>query len=484
MIKKDKSIDLNKILKISNVGILILLWYSYFNNGDGLYVNYTTVLLGTVLSLQVGTFLYFERKKRDPLVLILCLQMVVYFILRIVTLLNYEFSFVFQRFPFTPADLNHALVFILVANMVFYFGLTINSLRPNIVNKSLSVTPIQTHLVIILIGLGYFVAFYQKVGLGFLEGIMSMVRTLFVNLGTMLFMAIVFLLLFKGRIDRKTKNIVFIGILGMVLLQTLTGSRSGILSIINYLMFALLAIHDHIKVEKKYLALGGILLPIMIVIFALTTFLRPRLENRAEIGTETFEVLNEFDVNEVVVEGSDVVLAEVFDRIGFLDYCAETMSNSDRYSVVFNPWFYFKSIVDNILTPGFTVFDTPRVANATTFVYNDRGAPSLAKVSEAYQSDQFTMYGEFYALFGKWFSLIPIFLTGFFFKSVYLNFNQSNIYLFFLKRAILLFVFYSTLNSFGLDWILLDVTSIFFTYHIFKSFFRFKSVVARNQIAN
>lgn len=480
MIQNRKAIDLNKILKVLNLGVLILMWYSYLKKGDGLYVNFDTILLGTVLSLQIGIFLFFERKKRDPFVLILCLQMVVYFILRIVGLISYEFSNVFERFPFTPEDLNHALFFIIAANMMLYFGLTINRLRPTIFERSFNAVPMQTHLVVVLIAIGYFVAFYQKIGLGFLGGIMSMVQTLFINLGTMMFMAIVFMLVFKGRLDGKIKSIIFIGILGMVLLQTLTGSRSAILGIVNYLLFAVLAIRDHIKVEKKYLVLGAILLPIMIVIFALSTFLRPRLENRAEIGDETFEVLDEFDVNEVVLEGSDLVLSQVSDRIGFLDYCAETMSNSDRYAGIFNPGYYFKSIVDNILTPGFTVFDTPRVANATTFVYNDRGEPSLAKVEEAYQSDEFTMYGEFYALFGKWFSLVPIFFTGFFFKRIYLSLNQNNIYLFFLKRAITLFVFYSTLNSFGLDWVLLDVTSIFFTYQIFKPFFRFRRVTVQN----
>ncbi|RTY90323.1 hypothetical protein EKL32_21285 [Flavobacterium sp. GSN2] len=428
------------------------------------------------MSFQIGVFLFLEKRKRDPFVILLCLQMVFYFLLRIVTLLDYSFSNVFTRFVFTANDLNYALVFILVANIVFYVGLTINSLRPSFLSKVLDSKPVKTHLVVVFIAIGYFFTFYQQVGLGFLEGIMGMIQSLFVNLGTMLFMAIVFLFLFGKRIDKKTKSVVLGGIILMVVLQTLTGSRSAILSIINYVIFALLAIYDCIKVKKIYIVLGAILIPIMILVFAVSTFLRPRLENRGNVGKETFEVLKEFDVKTAATEGSDLVLMGVFDRIGFLDYCAETMANSDRYSDIFNPWFYFKSIVDNILTPGFAVFDTPRASNATTFVYNERGTPSLSKVSEAYQSDEFTLYGEFYALFGKWFSLVPIFFLGFFFKRIYLNLSQNNIYLFYLKRAIILFVFYSTLNSFGLDWILLDIVAIFFTYQIFKSFFKFEYV--------
>lgn len=474
--KSLKEIDLNKILKVFNLGILILLWYSYYKNGEALYVNFNTILLGTALSFQIGIFLFLEKRKRDPFVILLCLQMVFYFLLRIVTLLNYSFSNVFTRFPFTASNLNYALVFIIIANFAFYFGLTINGLRKSTLDQAIKAVPVKTHLVVVLIGIGYFFAFYQRVGLGFLEGIMGMIQSLFVNLGTMLFMAIVFLFLFGKRMDQKTKSAILGGIILMVVIQTLTGSRSAILSIINYIIFAQLALYDNLKLKKKYLVFGAVLVPIMILIFAVSTFLRPRLENRGTIGGETFEVLEEFDFADAITDGSDLVLKQVFDRIGFLDYCAETMSNSDKYAGIFNPWFYFKSIVDNILTPGFTVFDTPRASNATTFIYNEMGTPSLSRVGEGYQSDEFTLYGEFYALLGKWFSLIPIFFLGFFFKRIYLNLSQNDIYLFYLKRAIILFVFYSTLNSFGLDWILLDVIAIFFTYQIFKGFFKFKEI--------
>lgn len=474
--KSLKEIDLNKILKVFNLAILILLWYSYYKNGEALYVNFNTILLGTALSFQIGIFLFLEKRKRDPFVILLCMQMVFYFLLRIVTLLNYSFSNVFTRFPFTAANLNYALVFIIIANLAFYFGLTINGLRKSTLDQAIKAVPVKTYLVVVLIGIGYFVAFYQRVGLGFLEGIMGMIQSLFVNLGTMLFMAIVFLFLFGKRMDQKTKTAVLGGIILMIVIQTLTGSRSAILSIINYIIFAQLALYDSIKVKKIYLVFGAVLVPIMILIFAVSTFLRPRLENRGNIGEETFEVLKEFDLTDAITDGSDLVLRQVFDRIGFLDYCAETMSNSDKYAGIFNLWYYFKSIVDNILTPGFTVFDTPRASNATTFIYNGIGIPSLSRVGEAYQSDEFTLYGEFYALLGKWFSLIPIFYLGFFFKRIYLNLSQNDIYLFYLKRAIILFVFYSTLNSFGLDWILLDVIAIFFTYQIFKGFFKFKQI--------
>jgi len=476
MSRNIKTIDLNKILKVSNLGILILLWYSYYKNGDALYVDFNTILLGTVLSFQIGVFLFLEKKKRDPFVILLCLQMIFYFFLRIVTLLNYSFSNVFERYPFKAEDLNYALVFILVANLVFYLGLTVNGLRPSILDQVRNYIPINTHRVIVFIMIGYFITFCNVLGFEALKSLIAMIQSLFVNLGTMIFMAIVFLFLFNNVVSIKVKNIVLFGVVFLVLTQTLTGSRSAILTLINYILFALLAIQDYVKVKRKVLVLFSILLPIMIIIFAVSTFLRTKVENRESIGSETFEALKEFDLSSVATEGSDLVLMGVFDRVGFLDFCAETIVNRDKYSGIFNPLFYFKSIVDNILTPGFTVFDTPRVSNATTFVYNDRGAPSLSKVDEAYQSDEFTLYGEFYALFGKWFSLIPIFLLGFFFKNIYLNLSQENIYLFYLKRAIILFVFYATLNSFGLDWILLDVTAIFFTYQIFKGFFKLKLI--------
>lgn len=469
---KSKSIDLNTILKFINLSIVFILCYSYYKNGDSLYVNFITVLLGTVLSLQINLFLFIEKKRRDPFVLLLCLQMVFYFLLRILTLYEYSFSVVFLRFPFSVDDLNYSLFFILIANFVFYLGLSINVLKSYSKNNISEFLSKKSKLVLVPLAIGYFFSFYNQIGLSSLSGIISVLNGTFLNIAIIIFMVLIYYFLFKNHLNKSVKFVIIGGVLFFVIIQTLIGSRSAILTLLNFILFSILAINNCVVIKRKYLYVFLFLAPIMILFFAVSTFLRTRVENRETVGVNTIEVLKEFDIKSNFSESLDLVIMAVSDRIGFLDYCAEIISNEEQYSSIFNFGFYSKSIIDNVLSPGFDVFDTPKASNALRFIYYKDGVPRKSKVAEAYQSDEFTFYGEFYALFGKWFSLIPIFFTGFLFKWFYLNLSKKDIYLYYLKRGLVLYVFYTMLNSFGLDWLCLDVFSIFFTYHIFKRFFR------------
>ena len=80
--EKSKLVDLNSILKWLNGIFCFLFILSYFNNGPTIYVNSYTITLGILLSIQIGFFLFVEKRRRDPFIILLCFQMVVFFILR------------------------------------------------------------------------------------------------------------------------------------------------------------------------------------------------------------------------------------------------------------------------------------------------------------------------------------------------------------------------------------------------------------------
>ena len=158
----------------------------------------------------------------------------------------------------------------------------------------------------------------------------------------------------------------------------------------------------------------------------------------------------------------------IFDRIGFLDYSTEIIAYSNEYSSIFNLPYYLMSTVDNVLSPGFTVFDKPKVANSLTYVYSNRGSPSLKSVNKFYASDQLTIYGEFYALFYGWWSLIVFYIVGYLFNGHYLKIKYSSRLELYFKRSLVILVFYKLYNSFGLDWLVYDIIAITFTYYFFK----------------
>lgn len=481
--KKNKNsrtgfIDLNSILQWINILFCILFIYIFKENGPTQYVNKYTIYLGVLLSLQIAVFLYFEKKRRDPFVLLLCFQMVMYFILRIVSLSLDFYSVVFERFPFEASNLNNAILFILFANLSLYLGLILNKVKAISDNPlaELKSQPKNTYNVIIVLFIGYLMGLSATLGFVVVDAFFSILGALFIKLSVILFMIIVYLFMFKDKLPKSIFNTLLLGLLLFILIQTLTGSRSAILTIINFAIFTFLAIYGSIKIKKWTLLFFLFLVPLMVILFLMATFLRPRLqEKRAVIGSETFEVIGQFDLLQTIGNDAKIVLAPVFDRIGFLDYTAETIANSDKYYPILNPLYFLKSTIDNVLTPGFDVFDVPMSSNAMRFMYmKNFGPPVKSKVTaETYQSDEFTLYGEFYVMFGKWFSLVPIFFIGFVTKRIYLKIKDQFEYFFIFKRSIVLAIFYTLLNSFGIDWLLLDILGFIFTYKIFKTFFKF-----------
>lgn len=469
-----KGVDLNSILQFCNILFTVLTIITFNVQGENEYVNKGTVWLGIGLSSEIAIFLFFERRRRDPFVLLLSLQMVFYFIFRVLTLTYNPFSVVFLRYPFTVSDLNYALCFIIISNIAIYLGLSANRISHKFDEKEISnIKPRNPYLVIVVLVIGYFMAFSYMLGLG-LSTLVGLLNSLFINLGIMLFMILVYLILFYRQVQGTIRYLLIAGVIIFVIFQTLSGSRSGILTLMNFMIFGTLAVFGYIKIKRSYILGISLLVPVMIALFLIATFIRPRLEERSHVGTETFEIIKEFDIGGALKDDAAFILGPVFDRIGFLDYCAEIMSNSDKYAGIFNAIYYAESIIDNVISPGFDVFNVPRTSNALKFIYNREETPKKSRVGQdGYQSDEFTLYGELYALSGKWFALIPIFFIGFFSKRFYVMVKDTNKYKFFLKRSFILATYYGLLNSFGLDWVLLDILGIVFTYYIFKRFFKF-----------
>jgi hypothetical protein len=168
----------------------------------------------------------------------------------------------------------------------------------------------------------------------------------------------------------------------------------------------------------------------------------------------------------------DLVLPPVFSRAGFFDYSAEIIAHRDTYRSVLNLGAYGRSIVDNVLTPGFDVFDQPKISNSLLFVYRDWGEPSkeVVSVMEGYQSDQLGVYGEWYGLFGYW-SLPALLLGAYLLKRAYVHMKSINPFVLMMKRVVVLFVFERVLDSFGLDWTIEETIPLAVAIVIYSMFF-------------
>jgi hypothetical protein len=473
-----KTVDFNSVLMGLNVIVACLVGsaYSLAQNND--YIDRNTILLGLLLSLQTHLALQFERARRDPFVILLAFITIFYFSLRLYTLALFGSSAVFERYSYGPGDSNFALVFIIIANVFLYAGLFCVRFPRNPVVDSRDWRPTASMRVVALM-LVSLIYFYLGAISGTPEDQPRIVGVLgvFISPPIILLMALSYFVLFRKTLNRKAAIAIGTLIVLEIAAHTLAGSRSGITTLIQNIMLALLAISGSIKVSRRYFILGCASAPIVLALlvgtFAISTFNRANRQGLSIDAGRAIQLAGEASAQLGTGIDWDIVLPPIFDRAGYFDFSAEIIAHADIYKDVFNLSSYAKSIIDNLLTPGFDIYDQPKLSTSLRFVYLDWGAPSkeMAGSFELYHSDQFGIYGELYALLG-YASLPLFFLVTFLLKRLYVRLGSANPFMLAMKRVIVLSVFVAIVNSYGMDWTIIESVPFVVAIYLYKYFFR------------
>jgi hypothetical protein len=474
-----RSVDLNAILRGANLLVAAALLLVFSQTTGNPYLDQQTLLLGLVLCAQTHAALWLEARRRDPFVILLALDMIIYYALRLVTLTLYPISAVFDRYPYDPGDSNNALVFILIANVFLYGGLFLArsdnelAIRPGDWSPR---SPGRTvFLLLAAIGIGYSAVSYSDPENS--SNVASLL-SFFFEPHTVIMMSLAYYLLFRKSLSRTFALTIALLIVTEMAVHTLAGSRSAIVGFIETCILVILAIAGFIRIKRKYLLLGILLSPVVLLLllasFAISTYNRAHRELGASFDVgQALASAQEWGADFALGPGLDLVLPPAFARAGFFDFSAEIMAHRREYASVLNMTAYFESIVDNDLTPGFDVYDQPKIGNALQFIYRGLGVPSKQAVSEAYQSDQLGIYGEYYGLFGYG-SLILFFLTAYLAKLTFLRLRSVNPFTFAMKRVVVLFVFVDLLHSYGVDWVILETIPLAAAILIYGFFFAAK----------
>lgn len=474
------AVDFNSLLMCANVlaAAAIVLAPLRQNNP---YLDRETIVLGLLLCLQTHAALMLERLRRDPMIILLAIEMIFYYALRIFTLALYPFSLVFGRYPYAPADTNHALTFILIANILMYAGLYLaGSPHRTAVDASgwrAAVPSRVAFLIALAIGVNYFSESHSPGEvppriLGFLE--------LFVSANVIILMGLAYYFLFRRSLSHTFAVVLGLLIVFEMVVHTLAGSRSAIVTFIQDLVFVGLAMFGCVRLPRRYVVMGVLSIPLvaalLILTFEISTYNRSNRQLGAsfDLGGAVAMAANA-GAGQSVKDSLDLALPLIFARIGFLDYSAEVMAHRAQYRSVINLPVYGESVVDNILTPGFDVYDMPKVANALQYVYMDWGTPSKVDVPDNYQSDQLGIYGEYYALFGLA-GLPLIFITAYMFKGLYVRVTSVTPYFLVVKRVVILYLFLEVIRSFGIDWVLAETVPIVAAIYLYSYFFKSKPI--------
>jgi hypothetical protein len=475
-----RTIDFNSLLIGANAAVACLvLFASSWTNGNP-YIDGESIGLAALLCAQTHVALVLERRRRDPFVLLLAFEMIFYYSLRIFTLVVYPFSTVFDRYPYYSQDSNQALIFIIIANLMLYGGLwAVRS--PDPAPESTRWRAVAPGRVILLlvsaIGTTYFTQSFSTQGdvpraLDFLS--------LFLTANIIVLMALTYYFLFRETLSKRFAATLGLLILIDMIVHTLAGSRSAIITFVQDCVFVALALWGRIRFRRAHVVIGLVVSPLVLLLLIGSFLVSSYNRSSREIGAS-------FDIRRAITSATDagsqlsldseigVALAPMLARVGFFDISAEIIAHRAEYRSVINTSAYGKSIVDNILTPGFDVFDWPKTGNALQFIYMDWGTPSKRDVPESYQSDPLGLYGEFYALFG-YASLPLMFLASYGIKFLYQRLRSSSPFFLVIKRVIVLYVFLELLRSFGLDWILAELVPLVAAIYLYSFFFASKRV--------
>ena len=470
---RQKTISFNGILQFCNGIVACLIFSGFFTEAlsGHPYMDWLTLFLGLAMCLQTHFVLMIERYRPDPFVLIMSYLLIFFYETRIFTLLLYPVQGAFERFIYGPSDSNYALLYILVANTFIYAGLYKIKIRDSAVIKIGNYRPLRPRLGIVLFIISIlFGQFIRDKLPGTVEPFINLIYDNFFTPNVILMVLAAYIIVFRNSLPPVYVKILLIGAVLILILQTMAFSRSALLTFANNFLIVVLALLPTLRISRKYVLIGFTFMPVLLVtaftFYAISTTSRMNKGDKGSTFTEKVEL---FQASLEVLDNNpqiDFFLGRAFSRAGFFDFSAEIIANSDHYSGVFTAGNYFKSIVDNLLSPGFDVFDQPKLSNSLKYAYsNVLGNPAKSKeIGGVYHTDFFGIYGEMYGLF-HYASLPVVYIIAYMLKSAFRCKGKVNPRLIALKRILILWIFFQLMNSYGFDWLLIDAVIIGLSYY-------------------
>ena len=472
---RQKTIGINGILRLCNGVVACLIFSGFFREEltGHPYMDWLTLFLGLALCLQTHIVLMMERRSPDPFVLIMTYLLTVFYALRIFTLLLYPVQDVFERFTYGPSDSNYALLYILAVNTFIYAGLYNVKLRDAAVIEIGGYQPVRPRIgVALFIFSLLFAQFGQSILPEAVAPFINLIYNNFLTPNIVLMVLAAYVIVFRNCLPSIYSKIVLSGAVMILVLQTLAFSRSGFLTFADNLLIVILALLPTLRLPRKYVLIGFTLIPFLLAtaftIYALSTTSRMWKGDEGSTLTEKVEILQAS--REILRNDprTDFFIGRIVSRMGYFDFSAEIIANSDDYAGVFTVGSYFKSIVDNLLTPGFDVFDQPKISNSLKYAYsNSLGDASKSNETNAvgvYHTDHFGLYGEMYGLF-NYASLLVVYFIAYLLKSAFRYKGKLSPRVIALNRVFILWIFFQWMNSFGLDWILINLVIVGVSYY-------------------
>lgn len=460
--RRSSTVDINVVFVVVNYVLFCATVLFYGSLGYPRLVDSTTLIIYALFVIQVRWMLLCERRRRSPFLLVLVFVLTLFHFPRILTLYwvdQITATGALERLrPSTVGDINNALAFTLVANLAITIGVVLAQRGRNVTDvppaQRLSYGAKLQWLLLVTVCYGVYASVIVPTRSGALPLWASYLGVL-LNFVIVAPIAVIFLAQQGAGRPRGKGWLPVVGVVALtavlVLLQAALGSRSAFLTFAQIAFFVFLASGAY-RIPTKMVVAAGLLLAASIPLFTVSTYSRSiRRAQGAELtlGLQRDWLLEAVSARLISAEAIDL-LRPAFDRAAFLDFTTDLIKNKREYREIISLPFYAMSVVDNV-TPGFDVFGVARASNALRYIY-DAQAGSISRTAEAYQSDQFNVYGEYYVLFGGWAS-IPIFvLAAYLLQRAYGFIRAKSPLAAVVWRYFAIGVFFNWVTSFGMDW--------------------------------
>lgn len=477
-------IKASDILRAVNIILLILYFFAYKTSHAHPLIDEATIFLGALLVLQTFIFLSFQKSEKNPFILLLSYFVTGYYSFRILTLAFYQHSDVLNRFLYYPSDSNQALIFIILSNFALFLGFF--TLKDNRIQNVKSTdflgisndTDSKNLIVKVWTIVCAFSMFVYQLPVDqsiFFSPRLKSILVTYTSTFTLIFPLLIFIFLYRKSINKYYIYSIFLLIFFHELFSiTQTGTRGNLIYLFEWgILFAV--VFDKFSISKKKFKLSFLVVPLFISL-AVILFLFGNL-TRASINETQGQQISSRNIFVLLSQSTrnEYNMKTIASRAGFFDFTAEIMAHKKNYESIFTFSNYYKSIIDNVLTPGFDIYDIPKTSLSLMYKYKPLVQDNMITKSYIthrgiYNSDQITLYAEAHALFG-WYSLLFFYLFAFFLSWIYFKTvnNSGELSSMFIRSLTLLF-FVRLFNSFGFDWTLAELLPYFLISSIFLFF--------------
>lgn len=477
-----RKISFYAILKILNIIAFFGLFLVFNTYGTTTYVNLTTIILASLLCILNILILNDSQRNENSFLLVLSFWILFFYIGRVLSLNYTDYSVVLRRFDATPFEINKTLGYGIICILACWIGLHFKNVQKNKIYKyCLNISPNIISKSLYLYWGALFFEIISRLSIPAISSFAKICNNFILKPQYVLLIISIIIIKNWTKIEKKYRVYYLASVGSFVLELTMGGSRAGLYFIAKMIFYICLALQIT-RVNIKPLFIGLMCLPLMIFMFTYSTYMR-QMDARNVSLSEKITMINEVATYSQTLP-IDKLLAPVFDRIGFLDYTCEMYSNSKSLSKIVNVEQELKSIVDNALSPGFDVFDAPRVGTVITNFY-EYGPIKSKRLSTSldYHSDELTLFGESYLLFGIPLCFVFLLSLVSYIKKILLK-PRNTIEEDLILHVFSLYLFEVLLSSFGFDWLILEIVCIFMTYKIYFSFVVPKRARLNEKITN